>query len=430
MKVVRGLKAGREALSRQVLWGPVGGDEREQVVRDIINDVARRGDAAVREYTERFDGVDLGSLEVSRDEIAGSYERLAPDLLAALKLAAERIRAFHKEQMKAIRSGSAGEGLSWLVRPLSRVGVYAPHGTAPYPSSVLMTAVPAKVAGVPEVVLATPRGADGSLPAATLVAADIAEVDRVFSIGGAQAIAALALGTESVPRVDKVCGPGNIYVMLAKKLLFGVVGIDGLQGPSEVLIIADGAANPEYCAADLLAQAEHDELAEAVLVTTSAGFADRVIGEIERQLQGLSRKAMAAASLAQNGKIVLVGTMDEAVELANLYAPEHLLLMVERAELHVDRLLDAGCIVLGDRATVVLGDYVAGPSHVLPTQGTARFSSPLSILDFLKLTNVISVGENSLVELGPSAMAIAGFEGLDAHAQAVERRLRDTRWRN
>ena len=211
---------------------------------------------------------------------------------------------------------------------MSRVGVYAPHGTAPYPSSVLMTAVPAKVAGVPEVILATPRGADGVLPAATLVAADIAGVDRVFSVGGAQAIAALALGTESVPRVDKVCGPGNIYVMLAKKLLFGVVGIDALQGPSEVLIIADDTANPEYCAADLLAQAEHDELAEAVLVTTSAEFAGSVIGEIERQLRGLSRKEIAAGSLAQNGKIVLVDSMDEAVELSNLYAPEHLLLMV------------------------------------------------------------------------------------------------------
>ena len=423
MRVVRGLKGGREALSRQVLREPVGSDEREQAVRDIINDVARRGDAAVREYTKRFDGVELSSLEVSGDEIAGAYQRLAPDLLAALKLAADRIQAFHTEQMKVIRSGNAGDGLNWLVRPLSRAGLYAPHGTAPYPSSVLMTAVPAKVAGVPEVILATPRGADGSLPAATLVAAGIAGVDRVFSIGGAQAIAALALGTESVPQVDKVCGPGNIYVMLAKKLLFGVVGIDALQGPSEVLIIADDSANPEYCAADLLAQAEHDELAEAALVTTSADFADSVIGEIEGQLQDLSRKEIAAASLERNGKIVLVDSMDEAVELSNLYAPEHLLLMVEGAESFVDRLVNAGCIVLGDRATVVLGDYVAGPSHVLPTLGTARFSSPLNILDFVKLTNVISVDGKGLAALGQSAMTIAGFEGLDAHARAVERRL-------
>jgi len=424
VQVVRGLRAGREALSRRQ---PVGDDEREQAVRDIVNDVAARGDAAVREYTKRFDGVELAPLEVSRDEIAGAYEQLAPEVLSALKLAADRIRAFHTEQMKALRSGDAGEGLKWLVRSLSRVGVYAPHGTAPYPSSVLMTAVPAKVAGVPEVILATPRGADGSLPAATLVAADIVGVDRVFSIGGAQAIAALALGTESVPRVDKVCGPGNIYVMLAKKLLFGVVGIDALQGPSEVLIIADDSANPEYCAADLLAQAEHDELAEAVLVTTSAGFADSVRGEIERQLQDLSRGGITAGSLAQSGKIVLVDSMDEAVELADLYAPEHLLLMVENGESYVDRLLNAGCIVLGDRATVVVGDYVAGPSHVLPTQGTARFSSPLSILDFVKLTNVISVDENSLAELGQSAMTIAGFEGLDAHARAIERRLGEGR---
>jgi histidinol dehydrogenase len=287
-----------------------------------------------------------------------------------------------------------------------------------------MTAVPAKVAGVPEVILATPRGKDGTLPAATLAAADIAGVDRIFSIGGAQAIAALALGTGSVPRVDKVCGPGNIYVMLAKKLLFGTVGIDALQGPSEVLIIADDTANPEYCAADLLAQAEHDELAEAILVTTSAELAERVTAEVSRQLRDLSRKEIAEASLERNGIIVLVDSMDEAVELANLYAPEHLLLMVDGAESYVDRLFNAGCIVLGDRATVVLGDYVEGPSHVLPTQGTARFSSPLSVLDFVRLTNVISVDRNSLEELGPAAMAIAGFEGFDAHVRAVERRLK------
>ena len=428
MQTISGLEAGRKALSRGVSFS-LDTDDREQVVRQIINDVGSRGDTAVREYTQKFDGVALDSLEVSRDEVAAACKQLSPELRSALELAAGRIRTFHAAQMEVIRSGTAGPGLSWLVRPLNRVGVYAPHGTAPYPSSLLMTAVPAKVAGVPEVILATPRGKDGTLPAATLAAADIAGVDRIFSIGGAQAIAALALGTGSVPRVDKVCGPGNIYVMLAKKLLFGTVGIDALQGPSEVLIIADDTANPEYCAADLLAQAEHDELAEAILVTTSAELAERVTGEVSRQLRDLSRKEIAEASLERNGIIVLVDSMDEAVELANLYAPEHLLLMVDGAESYVDRLFNAGCIVLGDRATVVLGDYVEGPSNVLPTQGTARFSSPLSVLDFVRLTNVISVDRNSLEELGPAAMAIAGFEGFDAHVRALERRLkgRDTK---
>jgi len=423
MRTIRGIEAGRKALSRGVSFN-LDTDDREQVVRRIINDVSSRGDAAVKEYTQKFDGVALDSLEVGRDEVAAACKQLSPELLSALKLAADRIRAFHTRQMDIVRSGEGGPGLNWLVRPLNRVGVYAPHGTAPYPSSLLMTAVPAKVAGVPEVILATPRGSDGTLPAATLVAADIAGVDRIFSIGGAQAIAALALGTDSVPRVDKVCGPGNIYVMLAKKLLFGTVGIDALQGPSEVLIIADDTASPEYCAADLLAQAEHDELAEAILVTTSAELAERVTGEVSRQLEELSRKEIAAASLEQNGKIVLVSNMDEAVELANLYAPEHLLLMVDKAESYLDRLSNAGCIILGEKGTVVLGDYVEGPSHVLPTQGTARFSSPQNILDFVRLTNVVSVDESNLAELGPAAMAIADFEGFDAHVRAVERRLK------
>jgi len=424
MRVIRGIAAGREALSRRVLAAAEDADEREQAVRRILGDVARRGDAAVREYTLQFDHVTLESVEVSRNEIAEAHRHIDPALLSALRLASRRIRDFHTRQMEVVRSGWTGTGLGWLVRPLGRVGVYAPHGTAPYPSSLLMTAVPAKVAGVSEVIVATPRGPDGVLPAATLVAADIAGVDRIFSIGGAQAIAALAFGTESVPRVDKICGPGNVYVMLAKKLVFGVVGIDALQGPSEVLIIADDTADPGWCAADLLAQAEHDELAEAVLVTTSAALADRVVSEVREQLRQLSRRETATRSLEKTGRMVVVDTMEEAVELANLYAPEHLLLMVENADSYLPRLVNAGCIVLGDRATVALGDYVAGPSHVLPTQGTARFSSPLSVLDFVRLTNVIREEGDLLRELGPAAVTIARFEGLDAHVRAVEKRLR------
>ncbi len=427
MRTVRGINAAREVLQKRASASPGFIDEREQAVRRIIADVADRGDIAVLEYTRQFDYAGIESLEVSRDKVKAAYQDITPGLLAALELAAKRIKAFHTAQLDAISSGTGDTGLSWLVRPLNRVGVYAPHGTAPYPSSLLMTAVPAKVAGVPELILTTPCGSDGTIPAATLVAADIAGVDRIFSIGGAQAIAALALGTETIQRVDKVCGPGNIYVMLAKKLLFGTVGIDALQGPSEVLIIADDTASVEYCASDLLAQAEHDELAEALLVTTSAALAENVTEEISRQLQDLSRKEIADISLEQNGIIMLVDSMDEALEIANLYAPEHLLLMVERAESYLDRIVNAGCIILGNKATVAIGDYVAGPSHVLPTQGTARFSSPLSVLDFVRLTNLISVDDDSLEKLGPAAMTIAEFEGLDAHARAVERRLKGRR---
>jgi histidinol dehydrogenase len=420
LNVIQGYEAGRQALSRQDTR-EVAADEREQAVRDIINDVGRRGDQAIIDCTARFDGVSLKELEVSRDRIDAAREHVAPDVTAALELAAGRIRDFHAVQKRSFVSG-AGPSLRWLVRPLARVGVYAPGGTANLPSSLLMTAIPAKVAGVGEIVLATPPGRDGAPPPTMLLAAGLAGVDRIFAMGGAQAVAALAFGTESVPRVDKVCGPGSIYVILAKKLLYGTVGIDALQGPSEVLIVADEAANPAYCAADLLAQAEHDVLASAVLVTTSAGFAERVNTELASQLPALSRKEIAAESLRRSGRIIVVESLDEAVDLANLYAPEHLLLMVRDPEALVDRVTNAGCIVLGDKATVAIGDYVAGPSHVLPTEGTARFSSPQSILDFVKLTNVISVDGATLEELGPAADTIAAVEGLDAHGRAVRLR--------
>jgi histidinol dehydrogenase len=286
-----------------------------------------------------------------------------------------------------------------------------------------MTVIPARVAGVKEVILVTPPKADGAVPQATLVAADIAQVDRIFSVGGAQAIAALAFGTESIPKVDKICGPGNIYVTLAKKLLYGVVGIDGLYGPSEVLIIADKTANPAYCAADLLAQAEHDPLASAILITNSRGLADKVNQEVEQQLKGLKRQAIAAESLEKRGVIAVVADLDEAIELANLYAPEHLCLMIKDADAYIKRVANAGCIVIGDKATVVLGDYVLGPSHVLPTGATARFSSPLNILDFIKLSSLANVDEASLRRLGKAAATIARAEGLEAHARALEKRL-------
>lgn len=423
MKIVEGFERAKGVLSRKEAAGTAGTEEREQAVRQIIDDVRRRGDAALVELTEKFDEVKLNSLEITGERIVRAYEGVDAGLIAALRSAADRIRAFHLAQKKSLGDGIDLPGLGQRMRPLECVGIYVPGGTASYPSTVLMTAVPAKVAGVKEIIMVTPPKSDGSVPMLTLAAAHIAGVDRVFSIGGAQAIAALAFGTQSVPRVDKICGPGNIFVALAKKLVFGCVGIDGIQGPSEVLIIADGESNPAYCAADVLAQAEHDPLASAILVTTSRQLAEWVELEIERQLQELPRESIAAEALKSRGIIAVVDSMDEAVELANLYAPEHLLLMVEKPESYLDRLTNAGCIITGKKATVALGDYVAGPSHVLPTGGTARFSSPLNVLDFLKLTNIIEVDDTGLEELGQVAQRLARAEGLEAHARAVEKRL-------
>ncbi len=426
MKIIEGFRSARLVLSRQVPGEAVGTDDREQAVRQIINEVRDRGDAALFDYTLKFDGVELTSLEVSKEQLTSAYREVDSELVSVLKLAAERIGAFHTRQKESIWGKAAESGSGWLIRPLNRVGIYVPGGTAgtvPYPSTVLMTAIPARVAGVNEIILATPPVSGGAVPPVTLAAADIAGVSRVFSIGGAQAIAALAFGTRSVPRVDKVCGPGNIYVFLAKKMLYGIVGIDGLYGPSEVIIIAHETADPEYCAADLLAQAEHDLLAPAILITTSRRLADEVNQEVGRQLEDLPRQAIAAESLDSRGIIAMVASVDEAIELSNLYAPEHLCLMIDKATSYIERVSNAGCIVVGERSTVVLGDYVAGPSHVLPTGGTARFSSPLNITDFIKFTNVINIDEASLKELGPAAATMASAEGLEAHARAVVKRL-------
>ncbi len=424
MKIIEGFQSAKLALSRQ---GPAQetpeADDREQKVRQIINEVRRRGDAALLDYTAQFDKVRLASLEVSKEAISNAYGKVDAGLVSALQLAAERIRSFHIAQKDSLLRESDRAGLGWLIRPLERIGIYVPGGTAYYPSTVLMTAIPARVAGVKEVILVTPPDEQGTVPPITLAAAYIAGVDRVFCVGGAQAIAALAYGTESIPKVDKICGPGNIFVTLAKKLVYGVVDIDGLQGPSEVLIIADETADPKYCAADLLAQAEHDPLASAILVTTSRRLADEVVREIEQQLPDLKRREIAAESLNNMGKIAVVDSIDEAIELANLYAPEHLCLAVDRAKDYIDKVANAGCILVGENSPVVLGDYVAGPSHVLPTGGTARFSSPLNVTDFIKYTNVIDIDEAGLKKLGPAAQALAEAEGLDAHARAVGKRL-------
>ena len=436
MRKIEGFDAARKALSRLTpaesypvsaalkhkLEEMFGTADPEQAVKVIINEVRRRGDAAIFDLTEKIDGIKLTALEVPRDELSKARKEAGGELVSALKLAAERVNAFHVAQRDNIWHELANGDVGQLLRPLERVGIYVPGGTASYPSTVLMTAVPAKVAGVKEVILVTPPGKDGAVPPATLAAADIAGVDRVFRIGGAQAVAALAYGTESVPRVDKVCGPGNIFVVLAKKLVYGAVAIDGLQGPSEVMIIADDTANPEYCAADLLAQAEHDPLASAILVTTSRALAEEIDRELKKQITGLSRQSVIDESL-NRGVIALVDSLDEAVELANLYAPEHLSLMVKDADTFLEKVSNAGCVLIGDAATVVLGDYIAGPSHVLPTGGTARFSSPLNITDFIKFINTIAIDEAGMKELGRAAALLARAEGLDAHARAVEKRL-------
>lgn len=437
MVIIEGFQSAKSVLARQAAaeFYPVsaalrqrvkelfGTDDPEQAVRQIINEVRNRGDTALFDLTLKIDGIKLSSLEVSNQQIASAYQQVGSELVSALKLAAERIRSFHTTQKESIWSDVTKLGSGQLIRPLERIGIYVPGGTACYPSTVLMTAIPAKVAAVNEIILVTPPRLNGTVSSSTLVAADIAEVDRIFSVGGAQAIAALAFGTKSIPKVDKICGPGNIFVVLAKKLVYGIVDVDGLQGPSEVLIIADETANPKYCAADLLAQAEHDPLASAILITTSRRLADEINQEIGQQLKDLPRQDIATESLNNKGKIVVVTDMDEAIELANLYAPEHLCLVVDRATSYIDKVSNAGCIFIGENSTVVLGDYVAGPSHVLPTGGTARFSSPLNISDFVKFINLVTIDEADLKRLGQAAVTIARAEGFEAHARAVEKRL-------
>jgi len=410
---------------RKSLKEMFGTEDPEQAVRRIIAEVRTGGDAALKRLVRNIDRVELESLEVTKDEIKAAYDKVEPELVAALKLAAARIQSFHTRQKDGLKQLPVKDGAGQVIRPLERVGVYAPGGTASYPSTVLMTAVPARVAGVKEVILATSPMAGGGVPPITLVAADIAGVDRVFSIGGAQAVAALAYGTESVPKVDKICGPGNIFVVIAKKLVYGAVDIDGLQGPSEVLIIADETAVPEYCAADLLAQSEHDRLASSVLVATSRKIADAITSELKKQMASLPRQEVIRESLENNGLIAVVDTIEQAIDLANLYAPEHLCLMIKDAAGWAQRITNAGCVFIGPRPTVALGDYAAGPSHVLPTGGTARFSSPLNVTDFIKFINLVDIDDAGFKELGPAVIKIARAEGFEAHARAMEKRLSD-----
>ena len=395
--------------------------EQRVAVQEICSRVAAEGDAALREYGARFDGWSPAageSFEVPAAELDAALRRLPPADRSALEFAAERIGEFHKAQLQPASSGSPG--LRLLTRPVRRAGVYAPGGRAAYPSTVLMTAIPARIAGVREVVLATPPRADGSVPAPILAAARIAGVDQVFRVGGAQAVAALAYGTASIPRVDVVAGPGNIYVTLAKREVFGSVGLDGIAGPTEVMVVADAGARADFVAADLAAQLEHDPLAWAVLVTDSVRLADRVEEELESLVRGLERAEIIRAA---NCCIVVADDVTQAIHLANDFAPEHLLIVADDAARLATQVENAGAVFVGPYTTVPLGDYTAGPNHTLPTSGAARFSSPLGVHSFMKRTSVLSLNRGDLEMLREATVRLAAMEGLSAHAHAVEVRL-------
>ena len=397
----------------------------DEAVRRILADVRAGGDAAVRKWTQKLDGVSVDDLRVDPQTILQESGDVAPEVHDALVLAAERIENFHRRQPNQSWFQNDEEGtVGQLVRPIERVGIYVPGGTAPLPSTLLMTAIPARVANVGELVVVTPPQKETGLPdKVTLAAATVARVDAVYIAGGAQAIGAMAFGTETIPAVDKICGPGNLFTTLAKRQLFGLVGIDGLPGPTETVIVADESADPQLAAADLLAQAEHDVLASAILLTPSRSLAQKVQAAVHAQLEELERGQIAAATFARGAGIVVTESLNEAFALANEYAPEHLCLLVESPWSWVDRVQNAGGIFLGERSFEVLGDYTAGPSHVMPTGGTARFASPINVTDFVKLISLIGLNEQALAAIGPAAETLARTEGLGGHAAAVSRRL-------
>jgi histidinol dehydrogenase len=397
----------------------------DEAVRRILLDVRTRGDAALLDWTHRLDGVQPPVLQVSPQQIEAAYTQLEPAVIRALRLAATRIDAFHRRQPTHSWMHNDGDGtLGQMIRPIARVGVYAPGGSAPLPSSVLMTSIPARVAGVEQLVLITPPQQATGLPhPAILVAADIAGVDALYIGGGAQAIGALAFGTQTIPRVDKICGPGNLFTTLAKRQVYGIVGIDGLPGPTETVVIADAHANPQWAAADLLAQAEHDVLASAILLTPSRTLAEEVQIAVGAQMEELGRSETIAGSLTRGSAIVVTADLTEAFALANAYAPEHLCLLVDDPWQWLGDVRHAGGVFLGERSFEVLGDYVAGPSHVMPTGGTARFASPINVGDFLKIVSIFGLNERALAAIGPAAQTLANTEGLTAHAAAVARRL-------
>ncbi|MEZ4601522.1 MAG: histidinol dehydrogenase [Syntrophotaleaceae bacterium] len=399
----------------------------EEAVREIVAAVRQEGDAALCAYTARFDGLELSpaTLEVTPAERRQALVSVSPESLACLRLAAERIERFHARQKEKSWLSTDEEDLllGQMVRPLDRVGIYVPGGKASYPSSVLMNAIPAKVAGVGEIIMVVPMPG-GEVNPHVLAAAELAGVDRIFRIGGAQAVAALAFGTESVPRVDKITGPGNIYVATAKKQVFGQVDIDMIAGPSEILVINDGSGEPSHIAADLLSQAEHDELASSVLVTTSDDFAGKVRQSLQEQLAALPRQEIARRSIDRYGAIIVAGDLEEAIAFSNRIAPEHLELAVDDPFAILPKIRHAGAVFMGHHTPEAAGDYLAGPNHTLPTGGTARFFSPLGVEDFVKKSSIISMSRAGLERLGDAVVHLAGLEGLDAHGRSVSIRLR------
>ncbi len=435
MRVLRGIDAGLAALARRpgyeepeltpasaarteaLFGGPL---TATQAVERIVRDVRAGGDAAVRDFARRIDGADPDALEIPPDAWEDAARGIGAELQEALSIAAARIRAYHEAAMpRSWENTDAGYGLRSVA--IERVGLYVPGGSAAYPSTVLMSAIPAKVAGVSEVVVCTPDPSP-----VTLAAAQAAGVDRLFGIGGAQAVAAMAFGTESVPQVDKICGPGNVFVSIAKRLVYGHVDIDGLYGPTETLVIADETATPALVAADLLAQAEHDELASPVLVTTRQAVADAVGRELKRQIALLEREPIAREALMRQGTVVIVDSMEEAATVANAFAPEHLCLLTADPQAVVGLIRNAGGIFVGESSPEVMGDYAAGPSHVMPTGATARFASSLGVHTFLKHVPVVGLSSETAREIGPAASALARAEGLTAHARAAEMRLEGT----
>ena len=407
--------------------GEESGREVEQTVLDIIADVRQRGDEAVLELTRRFDRLEAASvqqLEVSSAEIEAAFARVTDDEIAALRLAVTRVTSFHEKQKQQtwISTEEQDIMLGQKVTPLSRVGIYVPGGKASYPSSVIMNAVPATVAGVGEIIMVAPSPG-GEISPHVLVAASLSGVHRIFRIGGAQAVAALAYGTATIPRVDKITGPGNIYVATAKKLVFGQVGIDMIAGPSEILVINDGSGNPAYIAADLLSQAEHDELASSILITTNRSFAERVAAEVELQLTKLSRETIARASWEKYGAIIVADSLEKVIAFSNRIAPEHLELAVADPFAILSQITNAGAIFMGHWTPEAAGDYLAGPNHTLPTGGTSRFFSPLSVDDFVKKSSIVYFSQGGLQRLGDDIVRIAELEGLEAHGRSVSVRL-------
>lgn len=390
------------------------------IVADILAEVRQKGDAALLAYAKQFDKADLQALEVSEAEIDAAFQKVEPAFIAVLQQAAENIRAFHQRQVRN-SFVITGDGIvtGQKITPIAKVGLYVPGGTAAYPSTVLMDAIPAKIAGCKEICITTPALPDGSINPVILAAAKIAGVDRIFKTGGAQAVAALAYGTQSVPKVDKIVGPGNAFVAEAKRQVFGLVAIDMIAGPSEILVIADGKSNAAYVAADMLSQAEHDKMASAVLVTDSMALAEAVSAELERQLVLLPREEIARTSIEQNGKIIVADRLDDVIAVANEIAPEHLELCVDNPFDYLDKIENAGSIFMGRYCPEALGDYFAGPNHTLPTSGTARFSSPLSVDDFVKKSQYTYYTKDALGAVADQIALFAQKEGLEAHAKSV-----------